>query len=1277
MKKSNIFRAIRNSFLVISIVMVAFVATASNKVIPVGNAKSPALHLTENSIQKCVLNFNFAELQSFEVSTQKGMFNELTIPGLYSTGKLGEPKLPAARKLIEIPFGATPNVKVVSFDVKEYKLADYNITNKISPVQLPLSKSDDPTKVPFQYNEAAYSAKGFNANELASIEVLGTLRGIRLANVNVNPVVYNPSNGTIKVYNNLKVEITFEGSNARTSQEMRAKTYSPYFEAIYKSIVNDRGFNYPAHPDLTKYPVKYLIIANRMFEAQLAPFIEWKTKKGFKVVVAYTDIIGTTPAAIKSYVATQYNAGTVNDPAPSFCLIVGDVDKVPASFIGSESDKASDLGYFSIDGDMFPEIYYGRFSASTTAQLQPQIDKTLYYEKYQFADPTYLDNVTLIAGEDGTWNPKVGVPTINYGTANYFNTAHQFNTINVYLNSYTNCYNTINGNGVGFFNYTAHGSETSFQGPSFSQSGINALTNANKYPTVIGNCCLTGDFGYTSECFGETWLRAENKGAVAYIGSSPSSYWWEDFYWSVGSWNVPSSGGVTPTYAQTTWGAYDAPYHSDYVTNDALIFIGNLAVTEAHNASYQNSISSLYYWQAYCLFGDPSLSTYLTQGEENNVSYPAVLPIGMTTFKVNAEPRSYVAISFNGELKGVGLVDSTGEVNVELDPITNAGMADIVVTRPQFKPVVQQVLVAPLQGAYVAFNNYTINDQTANNNGVADYNETVKINAVAKNVGKEMANNVNAVIRSTNPYVTIIDSTYNFGNIDTNASVLGNNAFEVKFAENTPDNQTVKFAIQFKDSKDSIWKSSFSIKVNAPIFAINSFTVTENAGGNNNGRLDPGETGTLKVNVKNNGHAKAINANTRLFGNSVYLTLNPSSQLIDSIAAGQSKDVNFTLTANTAANQGTLADVIFDITSGHYITDTTTVTIGQSPIVIIGNGTAEANKYPFYNYYENNKTQIIYTEAQLGGSKKITKLGFDISNATADASDRILKNLTIKIKDTNITKFNSAYTYTGNATTVFSSASYTMPGTTGWHMFDITDYNYDGTGSLVIEVVWGDNGNYCASGDEFKVKCTDAGAGNTRVAYGYADSETPPAYDATSTSVPNIKFEVESSLPSIPNNVKFVVMNGSNNLIQDAFVTVGSMVKATNSNGEATFQIVDGQYNFAISKDGYNSQNQIFTVDNDSTIDIILSVGIESINKTELVKIYPNPNKGRFNVVLNASFQNTIISVYDAKGQSVYSEVVTNVSNEKSIDLSNLDKGVYIIRVVNNNKATYNKLIIE
>jgi len=134
--------------------------------------------------------------------------------------------------------------------------------------------------------------------------------------------------------------------------------------------------DYPANPDLVTYPVKYLIVAHRMFEATLEDFIEWKTQKGFEVIVGYTDIIGSSTIQIKTWVHDQYDAGTPLDPAPSFVLFVGDTGQV-ASETGSSSNKVTDLYYCSVDGDMFPEMYYGRFSATTTDQLQTQIDRTL------------------------------------------------------------------------------------------------------------------------------------------------------------------------------------------------------------------------------------------------------------------------------------------------------------------------------------------------------------------------------------------------------------------------------------------------------------------------------------------------------------------------------------------------------------------------------------------------------------------------------------------------------------------------------------------------------------------------------------------------------------------------------------------------------------------------------------------------------------------------------------------------------------------------------------
>jgi hypothetical protein len=73
----------------------------------------------------------------------------------------------------------------------------------------------------------------------------------------------------------------------------------------------------------------------------------------------------------------------------------------------------------------------------------------------------------------------------------------------------------------------------------------------------VGNCCLTSSFE-VGECFAETWLRAEGKGAIGYIGASNSTYWDEDYWWGVG---YTSNIVVNPTYEGTGLGAYDGVFH--------------------------------------------------------------------------------------------------------------------------------------------------------------------------------------------------------------------------------------------------------------------------------------------------------------------------------------------------------------------------------------------------------------------------------------------------------------------------------------------------------------------------------------------------------------------------------------------------------------------------------------------------------------------------------------------------------------------------------------------
>ena len=227
---------------------------------------------------------------------------------------------------------------------------------------------------------------------------------------------------------------------------------------------------------------------------------------------------------------------TPSNPAPSYLLICGDVAQVPAwdGDNDTDSDHVTDLPYVKLEGsDYLPEMYYGRFSATNTTELTTMINKTLMYERYEMPDPSYLERATLIAGVDDDWAPTHGNGTLNYGSQYYFNSAHAIDATTYPYpesgSSESSIFADINA-GLGYLNYTAHGSGIAWYDPAFSISDVNNLTNVQQYPVVVGNCCLTNHFD-TSTCFGEAWLRASN-GAVIYIGGTNSTYWDEDYWWS-------------------------------------------------------------------------------------------------------------------------------------------------------------------------------------------------------------------------------------------------------------------------------------------------------------------------------------------------------------------------------------------------------------------------------------------------------------------------------------------------------------------------------------------------------------------------------------------------------------------------------------------------------------------------------------------------------------------------------------------------------------------------
>ena len=703
---------------------------------------------TRSDMTRLEATFSFSGLNAQNVETTRGAFSEIQIEGTYPNGNVGEPQLPMFTRLIAIPTGATPFVTVGAHSETEFTLSDYNI-GKVSPMQAPIRKSVDPSTVEYAYSEAAYTRNSYNDDPIAMVEVLGTMRGITLGRLIVQPVRYNPVAGTVKVYNDIEVSVDFQNGDASSTADMFSKTFSPAFRSVYDQIFNIdmlmNGSNrdaYTDHPDMYNTPVKMLVICYSGFQgnAALNSWLEWKLQKGYYVDIFYTNETGTDATSIKNFIKTKYNASVSAGNAYTYLIVIGDTGQVPqymTKYIDSTAGNcASDLGYASVNfttsstTNYFPDMYYSRISVENTTHLTNYMNKVLTYEKYGFTDGgNYLNNVVLVGGWDSSWTARVAKPTINYATNNYFNSSNTTyggfsgGTINATIStsstqgwSGTNngCYNGLN-NGVCFLNYTAHGDKQEWQGPQFTAAQVATLSNTGKYFFGVGNCCLTGNFNNTSTsyspgsaigtnaCFAETMIRVPNAGAIAYVGCSPYSYWYEDFYWAVGAHSY--SAGNAPSVSSSTKGVYDVMFMDQYWNSaSALLYVGNLAVQQA--VSNNNTTSSItdgntnnsahYYFQFYHCFGDGSVMPYVTKPEANSVTIPSAVTPGTSSVSINAVAGSYVAVTDNSStIYGVGVANSSGVATVNFtNSIPGSGTLYVVVTRQQYQPYFGTIQIA-------------------------------------------------------------------------------------------------------------------------------------------------------------------------------------------------------------------------------------------------------------------------------------------------------------------------------------------------------------------------------------------------------------------------------------------------------------------------------------------------------------------------------------------------------------------------------------------------------
>ncbi|MEI8005468.1 MAG: C25 family cysteine peptidase [Bacteroidota bacterium] len=665
---------------------------------------------------------------------------KVNLPGIFLFNDAGLPDLPGTGRYFAIPQGSTPHVKILDFEEETIK----NIDVAFAP-EYPMDTQKD---MVYSRDEAVYHTNAFYPLNPVKISGVEHFRGTDVVILGIMPFQYNPVSRELKVYKNIKVELTFEGGSKTFGNDAFR---SPYWDAMMAdNILNFSSLpvvNYPErmHQYLTSKSksgneCEYIIISPTGPD-----FLRWADSiKNFRnqqgiltKVFSLTDVGGNTEAAIKSFISDAYNNWTIK---PVACLLLGDYGTDPAKNIishlyvhpdGSYPNFASDNFYSDLTGDEMPDVVFARIAANDDAQLTKMVGRILNFERNRPIDTGYYNRpISALGWEDdrwfqlcseivgGFWKNKLGknVQRINalYTPANNYqngpwSTASNTNTILNYFGpsglyyiptipgtlggftggNATKINNAIN-EGSFFLLHRDHGYYSGWGEPAYSSSNITQLTNT-LLPFVFSINCETGAYhnpsGCPTECFQEVFQRYTKNGHDAgALGLVCPSETSYSFVNDVFVWGA----------VDNMWPQFMPAYGETPSSRGILPAFANAAgkyFLKQSSWPAGASVKSVTY-RLFHMHGDAFLQLADTVPIDLTIGHPSTINYGSTSVNVTTTNDSaFIALTVNNEIIATAYGSASGPVSITIPVLPVGTQIMLVATKQDFKRHTSFILV--------------------------------------------------------------------------------------------------------------------------------------------------------------------------------------------------------------------------------------------------------------------------------------------------------------------------------------------------------------------------------------------------------------------------------------------------------------------------------------------------------------------------------------------------------------------------------------------------------
>lgn len=905
------------------------------------------------------VNYELGSFSLSQLNYRGEEMSEISIQGIVLPNTAGSPNLPVESRMMAIPQGANASLRVV----KAEKEVFHNVN--IAPALRIQAESEEPD-MEYKKDKKVYEKNAYYPENPFEVSK-SYIRGVDAVTVSISPFQYNPVTKDLIVYTDIELSLSYEGGNGHFGED---RLRSPYWDPILAAEL----MNYDQLP-VIDYEARmqewlrdgadgaeYLIITpnNDAWAPYANQLKEFRMRQGILTEVYRLDEMpAATTDAMKQWFHNAYHTWEI--PPVAVCLL-GDHGTnmnqfIPAEQVFHSSDYGNcitDNRYADAQGnDNLPDMVFSRLVAQNASELPIFVSKQIDYETTPVMDASfYSAPVTALGWQTERWfqlcSEVFGGYMRNKGyNTNRINCIYQGTPGNVW-SSNNNTSMVVNyfgpngqnyipaspadmggwtggtpeqvvqavNNGTFWIQHRDHGLNEGWGEPAVRNYHIDQMNNAGKLPFVMSINCETGMFDYTGSngnCFTEKWMRrtynGQNAGAVGVLSPTDVSY---SFVNDAYVWGVYDlfDGDFMPTYG---------PFQpASPQTGNWMPAFGNVAgkyflAQSSWPYNVQNKDITYTMFTAHC---DAFLRIYTQVPQEMTVNHMAVQLADLQTFQVTAPEGTTIALT-KGEgenMEIVAVAQATGSVqNIAIPLQQPPTILKLTVTGQDYLRYEADIEVVPADGPFIIIDHYELGNDVAQLN----YGDEASLNIHLKNVGNAQAPAGTMVLTSTSEYVTIGNGSIDFTTIASNETIDIENAFSFTVSDEVPNKTNIEFILSI-NSGDSDYESHFTMKAYAPDFKIGGVSITE-LQGNDNGRLDPGESVRLSFPIQNKGNADSRSTELSLVMNNVFMQITSEPTVtVNGIAADETINVDYDVYVG-GAPAGFWAEYALSAVSGAYV----------------------------------------------------------------------------------------------------------------------------------------------------------------------------------------------------------------------------------------------------------------------------------------------------------------------------------------------------------------------